>query len=139
MEEAELIRCTFIKGAPEVGVFVWHGEPRFLTLEPPDNNNQVLSSCIPTGKYHCKKVFNRRTLGGTWIEQTFLVDGVPERGGILFHIGNVVQDTRGCILVGMSFGELEGKQAILASAAAFRLFNDLMVDVDEFSLFVRHA
>jgi hypothetical protein len=53
---------------------------------------------------------------------TFEVADVPGRTAILFHRGNVVRDTRGCILLGRRFGRLGAERAVLDSRAAFDEF-----------------
>lgn len=62
------------------------------TIELPWLNNARSKSCIPLGKYLARRVKSRK------FGPTFLVD-VPGRSGILFHAGNSVADTRGCILL----------------------------------------
>lgn len=95
------------------------------TLEPCMNNNQSLAKvgetqkragCIPAQQYMCRPI-ESPSFGGT-----FEVKDVPGRSGILFHPGNVVGDTAGCILLGQSFGKLRDKRALLNSGATFREF-----------------
>lgn len=40
------------------------------------------------------------------------------RSAILFHAGNLDDETKGCVLVGLSIGRLSGEHAILQSQAA---------------------
>lgn len=65
-----------------------------VTLEPPENFNQKNISCIPVSQYKCSPYRSSR------YGQTFIIESVPGRSGILFHAGNYVHDTDGCILVG---------------------------------------
>lgn len=87
------------------GVLQFEGEEPFaVSLEPPlylddDGDSMPFISCIPIGEYECKKVLSP-TFG-----KTFEVLNVPKRSGILFHWGNWVKDTKGCILVAEQFEE----------------------------------
>ncbi|GAA4824230.1 DUF5675 family protein [Algivirga pacifica] len=83
---------------------------RCKTLELPWLDNQNRISCIPTGQY--KAVF--RTFG-KYANRSFHIqqlDGseVPGRAGILIHTGNFYTHTKGCILVGASYGHLKRRQ-----------------------------
>lgn len=66
------------------------------TLELPWLNNQKLVSCIPDGEYRIAVVKSAKF--GTCVH----ILGVPNRTGILIHAGNTIEDTKGCILVGLS-------------------------------------
>lgn len=65
------------------------------TLELPWRNNERNISCLKQGSYKCWKA-NSPKFGNV-----VYVDTLPSRIGILFHRGNTVQDTRGCILTGL--------------------------------------
>ena len=52
--------------------------------------------------------------------QPIAVRDVPGRDHILFHPGNTAADTRGCILPGTRPGRMDGRRAVLESAAAMR-------------------
>lgn len=95
------------------------GIPLCVTLEPPWMNNRRDVSCIPAGNYTIMKIKSER-FGATWA-----VMNVPGRGGIIFHRGNSLADTKGCILVGSSFGGVGSTrkiQGIRASNAAMARF-----------------
>lgn len=98
------------------GVLRLDGEVFCVTLEPPDRDNLSNASCIPAGQYTCRRV-DSPTFG-----QTFEITGVPGRSAILFHQGNVVRDTHGCVLLGNRFGRLGPDRAVLDSRSAFREF-----------------
>jgi len=98
------------------------------TLEPGDLLNKPDQSSVPAGQYWCHKD-NSLRLG-----PTFEVADVPGRNGILFHAGNTIEDTAGCILLGESFGKLKGDRAILNSGKTFRSFLALFKDVKKFHL-----
>lgn len=99
-----------------------------FTLEPPNKQNYVNESCIPTGQYLCKKI-NSPKFG-----ETFEVIGVTGRSHILFHTGNTSEQTQGCILLGEAIGELSDRRAVLKSKTAFKKFKDIMSKENEFHL-----
>lgn len=72
------------------------------SLEPPWLNNEHNISCIPLGSYTCHPILDHKTDGGATFKQCFQVLNVPDREGILIHPGNRVEDTHGCILVGIA-------------------------------------
>jgi hypothetical protein len=51
--------------------------------------------------------------------------GIP-RCAVLFHHGNLDRNTKGCILVGMRRGVLEGEPAVLDSKTAMNELRDLI-------------
>ena len=66
-------------------------------LERPWRNNSRSISCIPLGSYVVKP-HDSPSKG-----KCFKVVGVePDRDEILFHVGNTLKDTEGCLLVGSS-------------------------------------
>ena len=79
------------------GVLIKDDVPLCVTCEDPWNNNATNISCIPAGEYDCTP-HNGAKYSDTWI-----LNKVPNRSAILFHAGNSIQDTQGCILVGRSF------------------------------------
>lgn len=70
-------------------------------LELPDRNNQRSISRIPAGKYNCKLRYSEKY---AW---HFILENVPGRSYILIHFGNYYRDTRGCILVGNNFKDVD--------------------------------
>lgn len=94
------------------GVLTVNGEPVVVTCEEPWNANRRNESCIPPGRYLCKP-HNGKRFTNTWE-----VTGVPNRTAILFHTGNDIGDTSGCILPGLEFGEIDGLPAVLHSRRA---------------------
>ena len=91
------------------GVLVMNGETLACTCELPWRDNEPDNSCIPEGTYGVQP-HNSADHPGTWE-----VIGVPDRAGILIHDGNTEADTKGCILVGDSFGQVAGKDAVMNS------------------------
>jgi len=123
---AETLNATF-------GVLIHDGVPFAVSLELPWLENRRDISCIPVGTYICKR-YQSNTHG-----DTFRIMDVPDRGCILFHIGNRVRETKGCTLVGEKYGKLYGEDAILASGDGFREMMSYLEDVDEFTLTVKNC
>lgn len=115
------------------GVLLWDRRPFAISLEPPWRDNQEDISCIPQGEYKCVRVQSPK------FGETFKVIGVDGRTDILFHWGNELEDTEGCILIGEEFGKLNGFDAILSSMRAFKELMRLTVDMDGFDLLIRYA
>lgn len=97
------------------------------TLELPWKENQRNISCIPPGTYQCK--FLERTASGRYT-YIWIVLGVEGRSGILFHSGNLLKHTQGCILPGIKRGLLAGQSAVLSSRAAKMKMRDVLNDQD---------
>lgn len=91
------------------------GDLTVQTLERPWLNNEQNKSCVPEGEYLC-----------AWLEcsasgkyrRVWHVQDVKNRTAILFHAGNLVEDSLGCILVGLTSGYLAGKEAVISSRKA---------------------
>jgi len=115
------------------GVLRLEGRAYCVTLEPPDRDNMANMSCIPAGRYMCRLVESPR------FGRTFEVTNVPGRSHILLHPGNVVGDTRGCVLLGREFGRLRGDRAVLNSGKTFAGFLEQCGDVNEFAFMVTNA
>lgn len=98
------------------------------TLEPPDRLNARNVSSIPAGQYIAKRYQSPR------FGSTFIVTDVPGRAGILFHGGNRVDDTAGCILIGEHIAKLKGDRAIKNSGDTFRAFLSELTMIDSFHL-----
>ena len=92
-----LIRDTFTKESTIGRLFI-NGESFCDTLENPWLDNQRNVSCIPEGQYKVRLRLPRESATRDYLH--LLVQDVPNRDWILFHIGNTAKDTSGCILVG---------------------------------------
>ena len=92
-----LIRDTFTKEST-IGKLFINGESFCDTLENPYINNERNVSCIPEGQYKVRLRLPRESATRDYLH--LLVQDVPNRSYILFHIGNTAKDTSGCILVG---------------------------------------
>jgi hypothetical protein len=123
----DLIRVAYSKDVT-FGVLTFAGVPFCVTLERPWLDNQRSISCIPVDLYLCKRV-NSPKFG-----DTFEITGVPNRSEILFHKGNISEDTHGCIIVGEQFEPLSGQFAVQASGKAMSEFLTLTANVDRFHL-----
>ncbi len=113
------------------GVLMDEGQPFCLTLERKWLNNMKEVSCIPDGEYLCRRIQSPRH------GNTFEVTKVPERSEILFHKGNLMDDSHGCVVVGEQFEPLEGKNGVVASGKAFEEFLQRTKGLDEFNLSIR--
>jgi hypothetical protein len=104
------------------------------SLELPWLNNQPKiegvqdGSCIPEGLYPVRirtsPLITRLTKGK--YTQGYEICDVPKRTFIMFHQGNFIKDSDGCVLTGMTAGTHEGLPAVWSSASAFDIFMDLM-------------
>lgn len=88
-----------ILGSVKVGQFLFCTslERPYIDADGDGVSDRNVSS-IPAGEYTCRRV-NSPKFGNT-----FEVTGVSGRSHILFHKGNTVSDSRGCILLGSSPG-----------------------------------
>lgn len=129
------MKCEIIRVEKTVlhtfGVFLIRGEVFMVTLEPPWKGNKPKKSCIPDDVYLCKRVDSPK------YGDTFEITEVPGRTHILFHWGNFVKDTKGCVLTGQAFGSIRGVRAVVESKKAHSRFMAAMSGVDSFILSVR--
>ncbi len=91
-----------------------------VTLEPSDRLNAPNISSIPAQQYICRRV-NSPKFG-----QTFEITNIPGRSHVLFHPGNRIDDTLGCVILAQHVGKLRGNRAVLNSGATFEAFMGLM-------------
>lgn len=120
-----------------LGVLSWNGIPFAVSLEHRWRNNERRISGIPFGNYTVIRCRASEVYGyedSPKFGNTFMVQKVPNRDHILFHKGNTVDDTDGCILIGSEFGYINNQQAVLNAAKAFEKFLKLTEDVDFFDL-----
>lgn len=100
-----------------------------VTLENPWKDNKPSISCVPTGRWLCKRSWYNK--GGY---AAFELQNVPGRSLILPHIGNTAGDTRGCPLFGNKLGILNGHLATLNSKTAYEKWMASMEGIDTFWL-----
>jgi hypothetical protein len=130
----KLLRLTKDSAIPTFGVlFRDDGIPFALTLERPWLNNQRNVSCIHAGTY--RAIRHRSPKFG----ETFWLQDVPGRSEILFHKGNLADDSHGCILVGEQFNPVKGEDGITASKEGFTEFMQLLEGKDEFTIEIKDA
>lgn len=123
-------------GQSERGTFgvLRHGQiPFAVTLEEPWRDNERLISCIPVGSYLCERVQSPK------FGNTFEVKGVQDRSHILFHKGNTLDDTQGCILVAEEFSGTFDHPMIVSSERGFKEFLSLLDGRHNFTLVVTEA
>lgn len=130
MKHLELIRIAYVPDGT-FGVLLDEDTPFCLTLEREWNDNKRNISCIPRGSYICKRIQSPK------FGDTFEVCDVPGRSHILFHRGNIEDDSHGCILVGEMYEKLKGKIAVLASGKAFKEFKQRTHFLVELELEIR--
>ena len=99
-----------------------------VTLEPPDFENEKKKSSIPAQQYWCWRIVSPK------FGETFEVKDVPGRDNVLFHSGNVVEDTEGCIIIADNFGKIGRQRAILNSGATWTKFMNRMDGLTGFHL-----
>jgi len=99
-----------------------------VTLEPPDLLNLKNVSSIPAQQYLCERYSSPK------YPDTFQVMDVPGRNYVLFHAGNDIADTMGCIITAQHFGKLRGNRAVLNSGKTFNSFMKLMGNYKQFKL-----
>lgn len=116
------------------GVLLEEGQPFAVTLEPTyifaDSSHEPK---IPTGTHRCSRSMFFR--GGY---ETYEIH-VSGHSRLLFHKGNTVADSDGCILVAEQFGEFAGKPGISYSAEGFREFMNRAGSAHAFELEVIDA
>ena len=93
-----ILRDTFTE-VSTIGNLYLNGEWLCDTLENPYLNNQRNKSCIPEGQYKVRLRTARESATKDYLH--LLVQDVPDRSLVLFHVGNKSSDTRGCVLVGI--------------------------------------
>ena len=81
------------------GYMAVNGQARMVALERPWQGNTPEISSIPAGTYRGILRYDKMD---AWRIQ---LDGVPGRSGVQIHIGNVVAQSTGCILVGTRLEE----------------------------------
>ena len=99
MHIVELTRVeTSDKGT--FGVLAVDKELLCFTMELPWRDNRVNISHIPDGVYTARRKKESSKL------MAFALNKVYGRSNILIHVGNYIEDTSGCILLGMQVNAL---------------------------------
>ena len=99
-------------------------------LELPDRDNQNSISRIPKGRYKCVL---RYSVTYNWHYHVLDVEG---RTLILIHFGNYYLDTRGCLIVGNDFTDInnDGYRDVTSSKKTLKRM--LSIVPDEFELLI---
>lgn len=90
-----------------------------VTLELPYEDNMTNISCVPKGTYDVEPRYSDK------YKNHFILDDVPNRRYILIHYGNYNTDTRGCILVGSGFAQINA-DSLLDITASRRTLSNLL-------------
>jgi hypothetical protein len=94
------------------------------SLERPWLNNMRMISCIPEGKY---KIILSESI--RFKKKMLRLLNVPNRSGILFHSGNIINDSNGCILAVSEISMANNRILGLHSVAAMnRLKTHIMLN-----------
>jgi hypothetical protein len=117
-------------GRGTFGVLKQGQVPFAVTLERPWEQNKQDISCIPAGKYTCRR---RRS---SKFGDTYEICHVPGREDVLFHWGNYITDTEGCVLIGEEFSGTWDAPFIASSKRGFIEFKNFLADAPEFSLII---
>lgn len=87
-----------------------NGQQICVTGELPWLNNEPDKSCIPLGLYLC---IPHDSIAHP---QTWEFTNVPGRSEVLLHNGNSpLKDSLGCVLVGNTYGVVDGMKAVMNS------------------------
>jgi len=113
-----------------LGTLIFPNGDSIVTLELPWLNNRNDVSCIPEGLYEInyrESPIVERTSKGKY-KKGYEIAGVPNRTFIMFHIGNFLRNSNGCVLTGTTVGmnDADGNRTITQSAVAFDKFMKLM-------------
>ena len=95
-----------------IGALKIAGTPICWTLEPYLYGNTPNKSAIPA------QIYPLAPYSSTRYGQTWEVTDVCGRDYILFHAGNSVTDTQGCILPGMQLGQIGSLRGVSLSRLA---------------------
>lgn len=128
MKIVELIRLEGDFRSGTFGVLKIDKAVFCVTLEPPDRENASNISSIPAQQYICKRICSPK------YKNTFEINNVPGRSHILFHAGNIITHTQGCIVLAQHFGKLDGHRAVLNSGNTFKKFMEIMENEKMFHL-----
>ena len=115
------------------GVFLIDGELFCYTLEPYSRFNLIGFSSIQTGQYPCVRYSSRK------YPNTFEITNVAFRSKLLFHAGNIVKNTKGCVILGQCIDKLKGDRALLNSGRTFKEFLRRLEGVDSFNLTIKEV
>lgn len=90
-----------------------------VTLELPWEDNQTNISCVPKGVYKVSPRYSDK------YKNHYILEDVPNRRYILIHHGNFNTDTRGCVLLGSRFAQINS-DSLLDITASRRTISELL-------------
>ena len=119
-------------------------EPFAVTYELPWHDNKKNISCIPAGRYLARRAVYGRSKAKKYRYDSFVLIDVKGRKGIFLHIGNKIEDSKGCILIGEAFEPvlLKNKKVvpgIVCSKKGFKEFMGSIGNQTEIELDIREA
>jgi hypothetical protein len=117
-----ILRRSVLSNKAILGRLYFNGVGIAHTLENTYLDNQRNISAIPEGDYKVKK-YSSAKYPDVWELQD-----VPNRSKILIHNGNIEEHTRGCILVGDSWGFLNDELAVLNSRHTLKNLREVLPD-----------
>lgn len=103
-----------------------------VSLEPRDEENASNISSIPAQQYLCSIVDSPK------YGLVYEILNVPGRTHCLWHAGNVVENTEGCVIVARKFGLLGERRAVLNSGDTLVQFMKIMNGEDFHLTIVEH-
>lgn len=115
------------------GILIICSQVFCVTLEPSDRLNERNISSIPAQQYRCVRIRSPQ------FGETFEIIDVPGRNHALFHAGNRIKNTKGCVILAQYFGKLQGDRAVLNSGKTFAKFMKTMEGLDVFSLTIKEV
>lgn len=130
--QVDLIRV----GQSSLGTFgvLRRGQVPFaLTMERPWMDNAQWISCIPAGRYRCQRVQSKK------FGETFEIMDVIGRTHVLFHKGNKLEDTEGCVMVGEKFDGNYLAPFLAESKLGYDELMIMMAGLSEFLIDIRAA
>lgn len=116
-----------------IGALKIDGVPVCWALEPFMYGNAPKHSAIPAQVYPIEPYESQR-YGSTWE-----VTNVYGREYILFHAGNTIADTEGCILPGISLGAIDGLRAVMNSRLAMDIIKKALAGDITHKLIIREV
>lgn len=104
---------------------LWDGVPFAVSAEHTFEDGRPI---IQNGEYECVP---RPYYKGGYNTFEIIVAG---HEAVLFHIGNTEMDSKGCVLIGASFGVLNGMTAVQGSKGAFAEFTKRTAGLQRFTM-----
>lgn len=95
------------------------GNFKCVTLELPWRQNREDKSCIPAGRYMCKKIHSGKN------GHCFEILDVPGRTDVQGHIGNFIGDILGCVVFGGGIRDIDN-DGVLDVTNSTQTFSRLM-------------